>query len=59
VLGDPLDLVTSRASDGWVLVVDTGQRPLGWLSAAAVAADTGHVAADLLNLGGTLAAEGA
>ena len=58
-LGDPLDLVNARASDGWVLVVDAEQRPQGWLSARAVASDSGHVTADLLNLGGTLAAEGA
>ena len=51
--------MTDRASDGWVLVVDAEQRPQGWISAATVSTDTGNVAADLLNLGGTLAAEGA
>jgi osmoprotectant transport system ATP-binding protein len=59
MLGDPLDLVSTRASDGWVLVVDAQHRPQGWLSARTVAADAGHVTADLLNLGGTLATEGA
>lgn len=59
MLGDPLDLVTARASDGWVLVVNAEQRPQGWLSARTVESDTGNVTEDLLNLGGTLAAEGA
>ena len=58
-LGESLGAVTDRASDGWVLVVDAEQRPQGWISAATVSTDTGNVAADLLNLGGTLAAEGA
>ena len=34
VLGEPLETVRDRASDGWVLVVDSQQRPLGWLSVA-------------------------
>jgi osmoprotectant transport system ATP-binding protein len=59
MLGDPLDRVAAAASDGWVLVVDADQRPQGWLSTATVGCDTGHVTTDMLNLGGTLAAEGA
>jgi osmoprotectant transport system ATP-binding protein len=57
-LGEPLESVAERANDGWVLVVDTGQRPQGWLSAATAAAGTGVVTIDLVNLGGTLATEG-
>jgi osmoprotectant transport system ATP-binding protein len=56
MLGDALDLVTACATSGWVLVVDANQRPLGWLSSQS-ATGHGHISADLLNLGGTLAGE--
>jgi osmoprotectant transport system ATP-binding protein len=50
-----------RASDGWVLVVDSQQHPQGWLSVAAAAAaqagSPGGVTEGMLNLGGTLATE--
>jgi osmoprotectant transport system ATP-binding protein len=66
VLGEPLETVRDRASDGWVLVVDSQQRPLGWLSIATAEAaaagpvrdgTAGNVSEGLLNLGGTLATE--
>jgi osmoprotectant transport system ATP-binding protein len=66
VLGKPLETVRDRASDGWALVVDSQQRPLGWLSvttaeaaAARSAGDgtAGTVSEGLLNLGGTLATQ--
>ena len=66
VLGEPLQRVRDRASDGWVLVVDSQQRPLGWLSVAtaeaALAGSAGagtaeNVSEGVLNLGGTLATE--
>lgn len=57
-LGDPFDLVAVRASDGWVLVVDGGQRPQGWLPANETSDDGGRVRSELLNLGGTLASDG-
>jgi osmoprotectant transport system ATP-binding protein len=56
-LGEPLESVAERATDGWVLVVDAQQRPQGWLSAVTAAARTGVVIIDLVNLGGTLATE--
>jgi osmoprotectant transport system ATP-binding protein len=57
-LGEPLESVRERASDGWVLVIDDQQRPQGWLAADAAEVAQGVVTAQLLNLGGTLAKEG-
>ena len=60
-LGEPLETVRDRASDGWVLVVDSQQHPQGWLSVAAAAGaqagTPGNVTEGMLNLGGTLATE--
>ncbi len=60
-LGCPADRAVLAASDGWVLVVDEHDVPQGWLAASAVAdaGDSATVAPELLNLGGTLAGEGA
>jgi len=59
-LGEPLSVVGGRSSDGWVLVVDADGRPLGWLgSAVDGSSPDGRVAAEMLNLGGTLAGDGA
>jgi osmoprotectant transport system ATP-binding protein len=53
-LGSPLGKARDVAADEWVLVVDDGDRPQGWLHlGAAGAADT--VTPEVLNLGGTLA----
>ncbi len=57
-LGELFELVPTRVSDGWVLVVDREQRPQGWLADAAVP-PSGEITAELLNLGGTLATEDA
>ncbi|MET3804742.1 osmoprotectant transport system ATP-binding protein [Nakamurella sp. UYEF19] len=47
------------AEDGWVLVVDTGNSPQGWLNVNHGSYDgTTLIAPALLNLGGTLATEG-
>jgi osmoprotectant transport system ATP-binding protein len=59
-LGSDLSDAPRAARDGWVLVVDTDQQPQGWLALTGVprSALTGEVTPDLLNLGGTLAAQG-
>jgi osmoprotectant transport system ATP-binding protein len=59
VLGEPLRTASGRADDGWVLVVDNDQQPQGWLAVGGLpdGALAGTVTPDLLNLGGTLAAE--
>lgn len=54
-LGEPLETVPDRSSDGWVLVVDAEKRPQGWLPVTAAASGEGTVTEALLNLGGTLA----
>jgi osmoprotectant transport system ATP-binding protein len=61
-LGEPLATVRDRSGDGWVLVVDSEQRPQGWLQVAAADAARSDapggeatVTEALLNLGGTLA----
>src|SRR5579859_3087523 len=46
VLGEPLKTVRDRANDGWVLVVDPQQRPLGWLSLATAEAALVRAAGD-------------
>ena len=57
-LGESLRAARDRAEDGWVLAVDAERRPQGWLAVGALAEDAlaGTANADLLNLGGTLAA---
>jgi osmoprotectant transport system ATP-binding protein len=59
-LGSRLARAKEIAEDGWVLVVDEHDAPIGWLALRGVADDAlrGDVTADLLNLGGTLAREG-
>jgi osmoprotectant transport system ATP-binding protein len=56
-LGTPLRDAVGRTADGWVLVVDDGSTPLGWLALAGVAPEAlqGDVTPDLLQLGGTIA----
>jgi osmoprotectant transport system ATP-binding protein len=59
-LGSSLADAPRGARDGWVLVVDSEQHPQGWLALTGVpdSALHGEVTPDLLNLGGTLAAQG-
>jgi len=59
-LGSELAAAPRVARDGWVLVVDGDQQPQGWLALTGVppSALQGVVTPDLLNLGGTLAAQG-
>jgi osmoprotectant transport system ATP-binding protein len=56
-VGDSLADARSRARDGWTLVVDEDNRPLGWIAAGGLGDDAvdATVTAELLNLGGTLA----
>ncbi len=56
-LGTPLAEAREKTHDGWTLVVDEENRPLGWLATQGLSEDRlhGSVTADLLNLGGTLA----
>jgi osmoprotectant transport system ATP-binding protein len=58
-LGESLRDARSRSRDGWTLVVDGEHKPQGWLAVGGLpdSALAGEVAADLLNLGGTLATE--
>jgi osmoprotectant transport system ATP-binding protein len=58
-LGELVRKARESAVDDWVLVVDADERPQGWLAVGRLpdAALTGDVTPDLLNLGGTLAAE--
>jgi len=59
-LGSDLADAPRVARDGWVLVVDSEQHPQGWLALTGVpeSALQGSVTPELLNLGGTLAAQG-
>jgi osmoprotectant transport system ATP-binding protein len=59
-LGSDLADAPRVARDGWVLVVDSERRPQGWLALTGVpdSALHGEITPDLLNLGGTLAAQG-
>src|SRR4051794_11554774 len=59
-LGTDLADVAGTTADGWVLVVDEGNQPQGWISTAGLTPDqlAGQITPDLLNLGGTLAHEG-
>jgi osmoprotectant transport system ATP-binding protein len=56
-MGAPLASAAGLTSDGWVLVVDEGDAPLGWVATAGVpsGALAGEVTPDVLNLGGTIA----
>ena len=56
-LDEELANTPGRAVDGWALVVDAADKPLGWLAVGGLGPDQLHgaVTADLLNLGGTLA----
>jgi osmoprotectant transport system ATP-binding protein len=58
-LGRRVAEALDAASDDWVLVVDAEQRPQGWLAVGRLpeTALASEITADLLNLGGTLAAE--
>jgi osmoprotectant transport system ATP-binding protein len=58
-LGSDLSQAKDRARDGWVLVVDDNNAPVGWLAVDRVPDDalTGQVTPELVNLGGTLAKE--
>ncbi|MBV9661498.1 MAG: ATP-binding cassette domain-containing protein [Acidimicrobiales bacterium] len=56
-LGDRLDSVAARATEGWVLVLDEHDQPQGWLAASAASDQGGAVTPEMLNLGGTLAME--
>ena len=50
-LGASADQARAAAQDGWVLVVDTQQRPQGWVDVAQL---TGQVTPELLHRGGTI-----
>jgi osmoprotectant transport system ATP-binding protein len=56
-IGEDLRAAREKARDGWALVVDGDEQPLGWLAVGGVpdAALDGQVTPELLNLGGTLA----
>ncbi|MER5907702.1 ATP-binding cassette domain-containing protein [Streptomyces mirabilis] len=58
-LGDPVKAARERQQDGWVLVVDHEDRPVGWFAADGPGnvGDQTFIEEDLLHLGGTLAAE--
>ncbi|MFE2642677.1 ABC transporter ATP-binding protein [Streptomyces nigra] len=54
-LGDPLSKARDRAEDGWILVVDDNDAPLGWLATGNSTQDDCRSAeTSMLNLGGTL-----
>ncbi|MFJ5212378.1 ABC transporter ATP-binding protein [Streptomyces nigra] len=54
-LGDPLSKALDRAQDGWILVVDDNDAPLGWLATGNSTQDGERSAeTSMLNLGGTL-----
>jgi osmoprotectant transport system ATP-binding protein len=55
-MGTDLSGLVGRSADGWVLVVDDENRPLGWLATTGVDPERmrGPITPDLLNLGGTL-----
>jgi osmoprotectant transport system ATP-binding protein len=56
-IGEDLRSARDKALDGWALVVDSDEQPLGWLAVGGVseAALDGQVTPEQLNLGGTLA----
>ncbi|MCZ4602399.1 ATP-binding cassette domain-containing protein [Streptomyces sp. Lzd4kr] len=55
-LGNPLSKALDRAQDGWILVVDDSDAPLGWLAAGSSPHEHEGTSAEssMLNLGGTL-----
>jgi osmoprotectant transport system ATP-binding protein len=55
-LGDSLAIARDRGRDGWTLVVDDADAPVGWIAVGGLpdSALHGEVTIDLLNLGGTL-----
>nr|WP_322097834.1 ATP-binding cassette domain-containing protein [Nakamurella alba] len=57
-LGADLGSARGLTEDGWVLIVDDQRRPQGWLEVAAHPG-SGQILPETLNLGGTLAEEGA
>jgi osmoprotectant transport system ATP-binding protein len=56
LLGSDVRDAIAVAEDGWVLVVDTAHRPLGWYDASAPA--SGDVLPERLHRGGTVAGHG-
>jgi osmoprotectant transport system ATP-binding protein len=58
-LGQKVRSAKDVAQDDWALVVDDGNKPQGWLAVGRLPdrALDGEITPDLLNLGGTLAAE--
>jgi osmoprotectant transport system ATP-binding protein len=58
-MGASLTDAAGRTEDGWVLVVDEDNAPLGWLSVAGVpqSAHTRQITPEVLHLGGTIATE--
>jgi osmoprotectant transport system ATP-binding protein len=58
-LGESVRAGRDKANDDWALVVDDQNRPQGWLAVGRLpeSALGGQITPDLLNLGGTLAAE--
>ncbi len=58
-LGEPVRAGRDKAHDDWALVVDDQDRPQGWLAVGRLpeSALGSEITPDLLNLGGTLAAE--
>jgi osmoprotectant transport system ATP-binding protein len=59
-LGAELSSVAGSTADGWVLVVDEGNQPQGWINTLGLSQEQlqGQITRELLNLGGTLAHEG-
>ncbi len=57
-MGAPFGDAARVARDGWTLVIDQDQRPLGWLHVDGAPHTEGDIAPDWLNLGGTLAHQG-
>jgi osmoprotectant transport system ATP-binding protein len=57
---DAVTIARDRERDGWTLVVDDGDAPLGWVVVGGLpnSALRGEVTSDLLNVGGTLASVG-
>ena len=53
------DVRSVDGDDGWTLVLDTADKPQGWIDTRGLSGDAlaGQIVPDLLNLGGTLASE--
>ncbi|MFD0508992.1 hypothetical protein ACFQ0G_51470 [Streptomyces chiangmaiensis] len=58
-LGDSLTAARQRQQEGWVLVVDAADAPVGWLTTDTLGAAEGQTSIEkgMLHLGGTLATE--